>query len=262
MLDIELIRSSIEGNGFISHLYYYGELGSTNSIAAKKEIPVDSLVITANQTSGKGRLDRKWESEKDMNLTFSIKKYLPLSPTENHFAVCFFSYYVFAAIQSEMQNSGSYFEQDKLFIKWPNDIMYGNKKLSGILVESKLPSNEFIIGIGINCNQIEFSNGVNAISLTMISGKKIDLNRFLLNLIDSFTVNISELLSSRYDAIFEKWKKSSNIVGKTCEIEVGNRTLSNGKIIDLNMDGSITIQSNSGRSRYYSGEIRISSFQN
>ena len=260
MLDIELIRTSIEENGFISHIYYFEELDSTNTIAAKKEIPVDSLVITSNQTSGKGRLDRKWESEKDMNLTFSIKKFLPLSPTEIHNAVYYFSYYVFDSILSEMQNSGSYFEKDKLFIKWPNDIMYENKKLSGILVESKLPSNVFVVGIGINCNQEVFSDSINAISLKEILGKKIDLNRFLIRLISNFSLNFSELLSSDHDTIFEKWKNSAKIIGKSCEINIDSGGISNGKIIDLNKDGSITIQTNSGSSKYHSGEIRISRF--
>ena len=61
MLNIEQIRSSIEGSGFISNLYFFDELDSTNTYAADKSVPADSLIITGYQTSGKGRFDRKWE---------------------------------------------------------------------------------------------------------------------------------------------------------------------------------------------------------
>lgn len=260
MLNIDFLRSAIEGNGFISKVYYLDELDSTNSFASKREIPSDSLIITSYQTAGKGRLNRKWESEKNMNLTFSIKKYLPLSPAENHFAVCYFSYYVFAAICDELKKCGVLFPDNDLYIKWPNDIMYGKMKLSGILIESKLPSNEFVIGIGVNCNQRTFPEGINAVSLSEITGKKIDMNRLLLGMLNNFSVNFTEILSSNFNIIFGKWKNSTNIIGKLCSLDTGNGHVSNGKIIDLNFDGSITIQEESGLTKYFSGDMRIVNF--
>ena len=257
MLNIEQIRSSIEGSGFISNLYFFDELDSTNTYAADKSVPADSLIITGYQTSGKGRFDRKWESAKDVNLTFSIKKKLPLSPSENHFAVCFFSYYVYEAICQELRESLPTDEISKLFIKWPNDIMFVNKKISGILIESKLPANEYIIGIGINCNQNEFKSDINAASLSGITGRSIDMNKLLLRIIEYFSTNFYELLSKKFDTIFEKWKNSANILGKTCIISSGDDSINNGKIIDLNMDGSITIQVGTELSKFYSGEIRL-----
>lgn len=260
MLDIDKIKSSIEGNCFISSVYYFKEIDSTNTYASDKNIPVDSLIITDHQLSGKGRLDRSWESAKDLNLTFSIKKRLTLSPAENHYLVCFVSFYVFRAVYKELEESLTKNELSKLFIKWPNDILFDNKKICGILVESKLPSNEYIIGIGINCNQKIFSSGIQATSIFNISGKQVDINNLLLKLVDSFSENFTELLSSEFEDIFKKWKKSTKIIGKVCTFDSGNGTITNGKIIDLNANGSISIQCGETVTDFYSGDIQITGF--
>lgn len=259
MLDIDLIRSSVEGNGFISEVFYFEELDSTNTYAAGKDIPLDSIVIAGHQKSGKGRFDRKWESARNENLTFSIKKILPLSPSENHFAVCFFSYYVYAAIYDELKNKCAGNEPENLFIKWPNDIMYSSKKISGILIESKLPSNEYIIGIGLNCNQKKFGPGINAGSLSNITGRNIDLNSLLISIIKNFGENFHQIMSSDFTEIFRKWKNAANLAGKTCMLDSGSNHVSNGKIIGLNFDGSISIQIGDEISNFHSGEIRITS---
>ena len=260
MLDIDKIKSSIEGNCFISSVYYLKEIDSTNAYASDKNIPVDSLIITDHQFSGKGRLDRSWESAKDLNLTFSIKKRLTLSPAENHFLVCFVSFYVFRTVYKELEESLTENELNKLFIKWPNDILFDDKKICGILVESKLPSNEYVIGIGINCNQKVFSSGIQATSIFNITGKQVDINNLLLNLIDSFSENFKELLTSEFENIFKKWKKTTKIIGKVCSFDSGNGTITNGKIIDLKANGSISIQTGETLTDFYSGDIRITGF--
>lgn len=257
MLDIYQIKSSVERKGFISFVYHFKELASTNTFASDKNIPADSLVITDHQVSGKGRLNRSWESAKDLNLTFSIKKKLPISTADNHFVICFFSYYVYLAIYDELKRSLLEKELQQLIIKWPNDILFGNKKLCGILVESKLPSNEYVIGIGINCNQDEFGSSVNAVSMKNITGNQIDINKLLISVINGFSENFTLLLSAKFEEIFKRWKNSTNIIGKTCSYDTGKEILNNGKIIDLNMNGSISIQNGETVTDFYSGEIRI-----
>jgi len=257
MLDIEQIRSSIEGNGFISFVYHFNELASTNTFASDHNVPVDSLIITDHQVSGKGRLNRTWKSAKDLNLTFSVKKKIILSPSENHFVICYFSYYVYLAIYDELKKNLKKKELQHLFIKWPNDIQFGNKKLCGILVESKLPSNEYVVGIGLNCNQERFGDEINGTSIRNITGKEIDINKLLINIINRFSQSFDLLLSAKFDEIFRLWKNSTNIIGKTCSFDTGKEILNNGKIIDLNMDGSISIQTGEKAADFYSGEIRI-----
>ena len=64
-------------------------------------------------------------------------------------------------------------------IKWPNDIMSGNKKICGILNELKVKGNKIekiIIGFGLNINQENFENLPNASSLKILNGTNYDLN--------------------------------------------------------------------------------------
>ena len=69
-------------------------------------------------------------------------------------------------------------------VKWPNDILSGDKKLAGILVESsvqKSTTKSIIIGMGINVNQIQFPQLPNATSMRLCTAKSYDLNTLLLS---------------------------------------------------------------------------------
>ncbi len=260
MLDIEIIKSSTRDKGFISSVYYFDEIDSTNSFASKNDIPVDSLVISEYQSAGKGRLGRNWNSEKYSGLTFTIKKKLPLSPVESQNAVFYFSYYLFKAIQETLFNYLPKTETRKLQIKWPNDILFERKKISGILIESKLPDGIFIIGIGINCNQTQFPDDLNAISLRQIISKELNLTELLIQIINEFSANFNKLLNSDFKEIYNIWKNSTNIIGKMCNFSIASGNVNYGKITDLNEDGSISIEIDKVVEKYYSGDIKLTGF--
>lgn len=257
MIDIQKLRTSLEGNNFISSILHLPEVDSTNTYAKQNNVPADTLVVTDFQTNGKGRQERKWLSEKNSNLTFSVKKNLPLSPAENHYAVYYFTYQIFSAIKEILSANADKCDIEKLEIKWPNDILYDEKKLCGILIESLLPSGIYIIGTGVNCNQVMFSPDIKAISLKQITGSEIILNDLLVNIINRFTDNFSEILSKDFSGIFSKWKDSTKMIKKSCSFVMQNDMINHGNIIDLNEDGSILIEHNGKLSKYHSGDIRI-----
>ncbi len=257
MIDIDLLKSSVEDKGFISSVIYIDEVDSTNRYAKKKEIKIDSLIVTDYQSEGKGRLGRKWISEKQSNLIFSIKKKLPLSPTENQYAVFYFAYHLYSAIKKTLANKLNLNEIEGLQIKWPNDIIFNQKKLSGILIESVLPEGIYIIGIGLNCNQNQFPEGLDAISLKQITGSEIDITNLLVNVINEFSKNYQELENKYYVKIFNNWKNSTKIIGKDCNIQINQDCTKYGKINDLNEDGSISIDYMGKIVNYFSGDIKL-----
>ena len=78
-------------------------------------------------------------------------------------------------------------------IKWPNDILSVNKKISGILIENLYKGKKLmgsIIGIGINVNQITFPENFNAISMKIITGNTFSLKKVLHNFLDIFNQNL------------------------------------------------------------------------
>ena len=257
MIDIDLLKSSIKGNGFISSVIYLDETDSTNNYAKKKEIQIDSLIVTDHQLDGKGRLGRKWVTKKQCNLTFSIKKKLPFPPTENQFAVFYFSFHLFLAIKKTLADKLSSKEIDDLQIKWPNDILFKWKKLSGILIESVLPEGIYIIGIGLNCNQNKFPEGLNAISLSQITGTKINLTNLLINVINEFSANFYHLENKNYVKIYNNWKNSTKIIGKSCNFQIKQDYVKECKVIDLNEDGSISIEYMGKIVKYFNGDIKF-----
>lgn len=258
MLDIKRIRAALAGNDFISSVVHFDEINSTNEYCANPEIPVDTLVITDNQTAGKGRNQRKWVSENNSNLTFSIKKKLNLSPSENQSVIRFFSYYVYLTLLEELSKSKAQEKIEKeLIIKWPNDILYCGKKLCGILTEAKLPSDIYILGIGINCNQRTFPAGLIATSLSEITGVEVDISGILVKMIENFSANFDQLKSENLNNLFENWIIAADIRGKQCEFTAPNGMLNNGQIIDLHYDGSISVRVDGKIEKYYSGDLRL-----
>ena len=77
----------------------------------------------------------------------------------------------------------NYLPEESLFIKWPNDIYFNDKKIAGILIKNEIRGmmmGTSIIGIGLNVNQTSFDDNLpNPISMKMITGKDFDLDELL-----------------------------------------------------------------------------------
>ncbi|MCP4975609.1 MAG: biotin--[acetyl-CoA-carboxylase] ligase [Maribacter sp.] len=135
-----------------------------------------TIVVTDEQKMGRGQMGTKWESKPFKNLTFSILKNLKFRKVTNPFElnIC-----VSLAIYSFLNKLNI----PDLTIKWPNDILSGNYKICGILIENMLVGNRLIasvIGIGLNINQVEFNNLPNVSSLKLLMGKTFNLDQLLL----------------------------------------------------------------------------------
>lgn len=252
MIDIEKVKKESVTNNFISSVYYFEETDSTNTFA--KSQPGDVLVISEYQSKGKGRFVRTWHSEKESNLTFSVKKTIHIPAEKISYVNYFFSYYTYAVLYDLLESCKA--DTTLLKIKWPNDILYGGKKICGILTESNLQKNEFTIGIGININQREFPPELNAVSVYSITGKKSDNTALLITLLKTFSGNFERLLNTEA-LLFTDWKKSSGIIGKSVNITRNANNIAEAKVLDLQEDGGIVLQIKGKRETFYSGEVKI-----
>ena len=135
----------------------------------KKDI---HIAYTFNQTNGKGQRGNSWVSEPEKNLAFSIIFFPNNFNIKNQFIInVIFSLFIFNTLKS--------LQIPDIKIKWPNDIMSGNKKICGILNELKIKGSKvemIIIGFGLNINQEDFENLPNATSLKILKGINYDLN--------------------------------------------------------------------------------------
>ncbi|MGB5369573.1 MAG: biotin--[acetyl-CoA-carboxylase] ligase [Flavobacteriaceae bacterium] len=136
----------------------------------------DFTVVTANhQQYGRGQMGSKWKSEPGLNLIMSVlKRFDSFQAQEQFFLVVWVSLAVLDALKS--------FEIPNLSIKWPNDIMSGNRKIGGILIENSLKGPKIqsaVIGVGLNVNQSEFVDLPNATSMKLCFGRDYEINEVL-----------------------------------------------------------------------------------
>lgn len=137
-------------------IQYLPSCQSTNDEAAALIAQSDPneglLVITDNQTAGRGQRGNQWEAKSGENLTFSlILKPMFLMAMEQFWLNMAISLGIYDALQPLIGHS--------LRIKWPNDIYVGDQKLGGILIENTLHGYGIawsVVGVGLNVNQTEF----------------------------------------------------------------------------------------------------------
>ncbi len=168
---------------------YIAETDSTNRLLRKQYLDREDLftIIADYQTSGRGQQGNRWEAEKGKNLLFSTLIRDWHIPVSDQFVITqIVSLAIYKATLFVLPEK----EQPQLAIKWPNDLYYGNFKLSGTLIENIWQSGEVscsIAGVGLNVNQTKFlSDAPNPISLCQITHCEIERNlilqRFLLSL--------------------------------------------------------------------------------
>jgi BirA family biotin operon repressor/biotin-[acetyl-CoA-carboxylase] ligase len=144
------IRRGLDTAFLGRNLVFLPEIGSTNDEAkrlAQSGAAEGTLVITDHQTSGRGRLDRRWEAPPGSSLLMSLVFRPPLAPHEVQRLTMVCGLAVIDAIESE---TGL-----QVGLKWPNDVVVGGAKVAGILTEIGSEGNEvdFVVaGLGLNVN--------------------------------------------------------------------------------------------------------------
>ena len=201
-------------------ILHFDELDSTNvylydKISEKNDI-ADMVVVASHQTAGRGMDKNRWESEAGKNLLFSIALNVNFLDAENQFKI---SQAVSVAITETLSEI---IYNQRIFIKWPNDIYFGDKKLAGMLIQNTIEGKKMgvsIIGIGLNVNQIEFSKDIpNPISLKMITGEDYDLEILLNRLIVKIKEAVESLRSEeKCEEINSKYISKSYRFGKWAE---------------------------------------------
>jgi BirA family biotin operon repressor/biotin-[acetyl-CoA-carboxylase] ligase len=176
-------------------LLKFKSVKSTNDVALrliKRKNLMPTIILTEKQTQGRGTMGKKWVSIKG-NLFFSIFYEIDQKKINfKHFAILN-AYLLKRIISKEFSK--------KIKIKWPNDLLFNNKKICGILQEvvSYKEKNFLIVGIGINTNLDPKNRGFPSTSLKDITNKNIDNNK------------VFNKIKNTYENFLTKLKKYSYI---------------------------------------------------
>jgi BirA family biotin operon repressor/biotin-[acetyl-CoA-carboxylase] ligase len=227
---------------FQDRIFHFQELETTMDKAkslAKNNAPHLSVVIAENQTTGRGRLNRKWFSSKGgLWFTLILK---PVTPPVLSYI------YNFAASLSLSKSLRQLFNLD-VSVKWPNDLLLDGKKLVGLLSEMETRGDmvEFInIGIGINVNNQPQKFEPKAISLKDVLHKKVSRRLILETFLDEFKNRIQTIDCQK---IIEQWKEMTSTIGSRVRIET-LKDVHEGLAIDVDEQGALIIKNKTGETQ-------------
>ncbi|MFL2591395.1 MAG: biotin--[acetyl-CoA-carboxylase] ligase [Flavobacteriaceae bacterium] len=191
------------------------------------KLHLNGLVVWAKkQTDGRGQGSKKWLSHPNRNLTFSIFLNGENVSFSSHLCL---NLITSLSVRKVLMNNGI----NDLFIKWPNDILSVNKKISGILIENLYKGKKLmgsIVGVGINVNQVIFPKNFNASSMKIITSNEFSLKKTLHDFLDIFNRNL--LLYSNFDLLKKDFNKSLFRKNEIIEYEI-NGNIKKGEIIGL-----------------------------
>jgi BirA family biotin operon repressor/biotin-[acetyl-CoA-carboxylase] ligase len=241
----------------LGDIRYFDTIGSTNNEAlawatgGAKDL---SLVIADEQTSGRGRLDRKWFTPKGTALAFSLIMRLTEAETPHLTRIVGLAA---LAVTDFLRTHGLVAQ-----IKWPNDVLLNGRKLAGILVESVWSGEEVecvVIGIGMNI----LKDSVPSASLLLFPATSLE--EALGPAIQRETVLhdiLAEMIALRphlgSDSFLAAWEKALAFRGEQVQAEQGDGSLLTGKLLGLESDGSLKISDETGKSitvRF--GDVRL-----
>lgn len=123
---------------------------STNDLAldaAASEMKTGGVFVAREQTHGRGRRGNTWTSEPGENLTFTLLLRYPSAPQTAQTYPLVVGLAVRAAVALRLERG-----EERLRVKWPNDVYFCEKKLAGVLVESRLSAHEAALAVGVGLN--------------------------------------------------------------------------------------------------------------
>jgi BirA family biotin operon repressor/biotin-[acetyl-CoA-carboxylase] ligase len=217
------------------------ECPSTNTIAMDLaqagRAPEGTVVITHHQTSGRGQRGNTWESGVGLNLTLSVVLHPGFLQASQQFSL---NKVVALAVHEVV----GYYSTKPVRVKWPNDIMIGNMKVCGILIENQLSGNSIsrsVAGMGLNVNQLSFSSPL-ATSLALNSEKETELGQIFQMLMQELEWRYLQLKNGHQQKLDEDYLGSLYRVNETHRYLTGDAEIT-GIIRNVDTNGKIMIES-------------------
>ena len=243
-------------------VYYFEEIDSTqnfaqNIAADKKEN--GTIIIAEKQTSGRGRLDRKWTSPKG-GIWFSLIIHPKFDVSSSTLIPILSAVALSKSIKSVLGIETE--------VKWPNDITMNGKKVAGVLVDASFQTNSIdylILGIGINFDidtkklEKRLTKTPNFYGIDSLRGKedKTPPKKLLKEFLLQFEKNLFQLDKGEKSKIIKEWTKRAAGIGKKITINTSNGKIS-GISQGIDNDGALKIKTRNEIKKIYVGDVVLS----
>ena len=272
LLDLSRLRSALQNEPVGQLVDYHLSVPSTMPLAHALAWQPDGLsgliVVAEEQTAGRGRFARRWESPAGQALLFSLILRAPLAFNPAELAIRTGLAVALALEAADSTLSG------RVGLKWPNDLLLGDPpasagKVGGILIESAWQGNDLhhcVVGIGLNVNQgadelpAGSPHAPTPVSLRTFLGRSEPLDRTAL--LVGLCRSLGERLARAGDsaAIFQGWRQHLWTLGQAVNVLERDVQVWQGRAIAVEADGSLVVESASGEARrFVAGEVTVRS---
>lgn len=238
-----------------------GEVDSTNKYALENfdSLEDGTLVTAETQTAGKGRLGRKWVSpEGNVYASYIIKG----TPFPHYCA----SWIAGLAALYALRESAPALD---VWLKWPNDVYCGEKKICGVLCDAKTDSKNqplgIVLGIGINLNTDKKTLDLIDKPATSVYAETtcaINKNDFVKTLYKKLTELYISGSHFEIDKIYHIWKGENIPKGRFIEAVLSETKTITGILEDIGPQGELIISSGGNIVKLYSGDVSVKNITN
>jgi BirA family biotin operon repressor/biotin-[acetyl-CoA-carboxylase] ligase len=255
MFDVEIYKNNLKTHVFGQKIVVLESVGSTND-AIRNFKEYNGFVLVANrQTHGRGRSGRVWYSDSSDNLYFSfIIREIDIDK------IPLVGLFVSFSLYDILKTFGNF------KIKWPNDIVIGNRKVAGILIETKIIQNKLlyaIVGVGVNVNSQSFPFELRELATSIYENynKKVSIEELLAKFFNTFEFYLLTYFKSNTKInIIDKWYEASAYINSIIGVRVNNKVeyyIERG----IDKDGSLRVENKEGEIRklYYGDILNVTS---
>jgi BirA family transcriptional regulator, biotin operon repressor / biotin---[acetyl-CoA-carboxylase] ligase len=232
-----------------------GTVDSTQAEAARLSAagaPEGTVVTASHQTAGRGRRGRQWVDAEGENLLMSVVLRPPVPPGQAPQLSLVGAVAVVDALRASVGLHAS--------IRWPNDVMIGERKICGMLPEaaSSAPGTlgHLVLGIGINVNQVAFPEPVRALatSVRMETGRGSDVGLLMESVLAALDRWYTRFLDDGIGGVRQAWLERSQSIGRRARAGDGRE----GVAVDLGHDGALLLRTDLGDTlRILAGDVTM-----
>jgi BirA family biotin operon repressor/biotin-[acetyl-CoA-carboxylase] ligase len=253
----QIVGPQLHSGEIGSRMYHLYATASTNSfamaLADDPEMPHGTVVVAERQTAGRGRRGRHWISVSGLGLYVSmiLRPRIP----------CTLAPLLTLGTAVAIHESLERIARLEVDVKWPNDLLVGERKIAGILSELQAELDEvrsLVIGFGINVNHETMPDEIREVSssLQIESGQRQSRVEILVDCLSAFERLYADFLRRGPETIVDRWTQSSSFAnGRFLEVRDGAACLS-GRTDGLNRLGALRLRQPDGRvEEVYSGDV-------
>ncbi len=253
IISAEEIMQKLSNQLIGGNVIYTSETDSTNNMAKRNSDCAEGSVFIADiQTAGKGRLGRSWKSSAGNGIYMSVLIKPDISPEKISQITLVAGISVCMALREYGADA---------FIKWPNDIVAGGKKICGILNELSAEQeriNYVVCGIGINVHDKSFHEEISdkATSLYLSTGKSFARSDIIVSVLQYFEKYYKMYTGGETGKILSDYKSLCITLDKDVQIIKDGKALT-AKALDIDSDGALMVLSEGKHMRVMSGEVSV-----